>query len=104
MSLTASSTSSLTVAKEPRSLSLPKGPFPNRIFIPPLTLLALKAVCVLISVSNLLLVLISVFFREIPWLMLLLILNSVANSSASFREIPCYSVASLSLLLLLPSV
>ena len=34
--------SSLTVAKEARSLSLSKGPFPNSIFIPSLTLPALK--------------------------------------------------------------
>ena len=45
LSLTASSTSSLTVAKEPRSLSLSKGPLPNRIFLPSLTHPALKDVC-----------------------------------------------------------
>ena len=56
--------------------------------------------------SNLLLIFVlpSVFFRVNPWLILLLlpmlILNSVANSSAnsysSFREIPCSSVANAS--------
>ena len=61
----------LTDRTETRSLSLPKGPFPNRIFIPSLTHPALKDVF---------------SFR--------------GYASASFREIPCSSVA----MLLLPSV
>jgi hypothetical protein len=94
------------------SLRLPKGPFPNSIFIPSLTHPALNDVfcfrvsasvfsvkfrvnpwqmllLVLISVANFLLLLIlpSVKFRVNPWQMLLLILPSVANS-ASFRVNP----------------
>jgi len=89
LSLTASSASPLTVAKEPRALSLPKGPFPNSIFIPSLTHPALKDVCVFSvsfpcnSVANssasafsFFRVSASVFsvkFRVNPWLMLLLL-------------------------------
>ena len=70
LSLTASSASPLTVPKEPRSLSLPKGPFPNSIFIPSLTHPALKAVfCFRGSAS-----VFSVKFRVNPWLIFSLLL------------------------------
>ena len=65
-------------AGEPRSLSLPKGPFPNRIFIPSLTHPALKAVfCFVANASacssfRVYASVFSVFFREIPWLCLCL--------------------------------
>ncbi len=63
-------------------LSLSKGPFPNRIFIPSLTHPAL-IYCSSFRVSLLLLVLISVFFREIPWQMLMLSCPTVAHASGS---------------------
>gem|GEM_PF-2502071 len=59
---------------EPRSLSLPKGPFPNSIFIPSLTHPALKAVFCFrgyASACSSLRVyasVFSVFFRVRPWL------------------------------------
>ena len=61
-----------------RSLSLPKGPFPNSIFIPSLTHPALKAV----------------FCFRGKCFCFLLVLPSVA--SAYFRVIPCSSVANAS--------
>ena len=84
------------------SLSLPKGPFPNSIFIPSLTHPALKAVfCFRGSAS-----VFSVKFRVNPWQMLLLVLISVANfllllilPSVKFRVNPWQM-----LLLILPSV
>ena len=74
--ITVSSASSLTVHKS-RSLSLSKGPFPNRIFTPSLTHPALKDVfcfrgfCFLPCICFCL-------FRVFPC-------SSVANASASFR-------------------
>ena len=51
VSLSASSASSLTVQKS-RSLSLSKGPFQNRIFIPSLTHPALKAVFCFVAIFS----------------------------------------------------
>ena len=74
----------LTDRTETRSLSLPKGPSPNSIFIPSLTHPALNAVFSFrVSAS-----VFSVFFRVRPWLILLLLLFSVFY----FCFLPCFSV------------